>query len=387
MGTIEDTLRETFAAEVAAPPTLEGVADRAISQAGRARRTRMSIGAAAAMVAVLLVGVGTVALYNQADPVTPTAAAPKPNQSDSRLAAGVDVLLGDEIWTTDGRTIPLVETTTPLSAYRVVDSWLVLAQDIGATDRSLWFVQSDGTPKRLVTGAGIAVSPDGRQVAWATGDLLRVADLVDGRLINQRQTGGRRGLVPYAFAGEAVLLTAADFVYSGPGTPPFDLWFPSRGAYVPGPTPTRPVFAMGLAPGGARLLGMSALGAEGPDGRELCLAELDLGSLEPTRHVCGLPISPIAAVSISPDGHHAMITNNAEMFMIDLATVFEAPLVLGEWDGIYTGPVAWTDANTVVVSDPYGLAVLHVTGQDVSITAAGLDLDRYQKPLVIPRLR
>jgi hypothetical protein len=390
MGTIEDTLRETFAAEAGEPPTLDGVADRAILRARRVRRTHRSVGAAVVVLAVALAGGVSLVLHDRLTSGL-TAAAPShgpvPSSVEWSAAQPVDLLVGGQIRATDGRRIPLAETASQEGAYRVGDDWLVLAQDLGATDHSLWLVQADGTTRRLITAAGIAVSPDGRQVAWAIGDLLKVADLVDGRLINNRQTGGRRGLVPYAFAGEAVLLTAQDYVYKGTAAPPFDLWFPSRGAYAPGPTPEHAVYGLGLAPGGARLLGMAAVGSLGPDGREFCLAELDLGTLEPTRYVCNLPISPTATMSISPNGHFAMITGDTSVFMIDLATVFDTPLVLGEWDGLYAGPVAWTDANTVVASGRWQVYVMTVTSNRDVAVRTWADANDGQRPLVIPRLR
>jgi hypothetical protein len=388
MGTIEDALRETFAAEVNELPVMDGVADRAIVQARRTRRTHVSVGAAAAMIALVLAGGTSIALHNRMTPLPATAANGDRTAPPTVPAITLDLLVGDQIHAADGRRIPLVETSTPQSAYRVGDNWLVLAQDLGATDHSLWLAQPDGTTRRLVTGIGVAVSPDGSQVAWATGDLLIVADLVDGRLINRRQTGGRRGLVPYAFAGEAVLLTAQDYVYEGTGTPPFDLWFPSRGAYVPGPTPKHAVYGMGLALGGARLLGMAAVGALGPNGREYCLAELDFGSLQPIRYACGLSISPVAGLSLSPDGHHAMVTSDDHLLLIDLDRVFDTPVVMGDWYKAYTGPVGWMDANTVVASDPSQLYVITVTDtqlrRSVALVGDGGELVQAQ---VIPRLR
>jgi hypothetical protein len=388
MGTIEDALRDTFAAEVTAPPALEGVADRAISQAGRIRRTRVGVATAVAMVAIVLTGGVAVALHIGGPIKAPAAA---PNGLPGALtpwpaAAPVDLLVGDQIRTPDGRRIPLAETAAPLRAYRVGDGWLVEGQDVGATDHSLWDVRPDGTTRRLISGIGVAVSPDGLRVAWATGDLLKVANLIDGRLVDNQQTGGRRGLVPYAFAGEAVLLTAQDYVYKGTGAPPFDLWFPSRGAYVPGPTPKNPVYGMGLAPTG-RLLGMVAVGPQGPDGREYCLAELDLDSLKLTRHVCGLPISPVASISVSPDGHYGLITTDDHLVLIDLDRVYDTPMVLGQWyPG--AGAIAWLDADTAVVGSGLDLTLIKTSGPLDNVTTVPLgDVTSKQRAQAIPRLR
>lgn len=388
MGTIEDALRETFAAEVIAPPALEGVADRAITQARHVRRTRMGVATAAAMMAVVLTGGLAVALHGTL-PKSPAANAPIVGPPAALApwpeAAPVDLLVGDQIRTPEGLRIPLSETAAPLRAYRVGGRWLVEGQDAGATEHSLWDVQSDGTTRRLLSGFGVTVSPDGRQVAWATGDLLKVADFVDGRLINERKTGGRRGLVPYAFAGEAVLLTAQDYVYKGSGTPPFDLWFPSRGAYVPGPTPKQAVYGMGLAPDG-RLLGMLAVGPQQPNGNEYCLAELDLESLEPVRFACDFSISPVSTVSMSPDGHHALIATDDRMILIDLNGFFDHQVALNEWSP-GAGAPAWLDANTAVLNSSLELLVVTVSGrrneaQDVPLP----DVTVEQHAQAIPRL-
>jgi hypothetical protein len=388
MGTIEDTLRETFAAEVAAPPALEGVADRAIGQARRVRQTRMGVVTAAAMVAVALTG-GVAAALHGGNPVkTPPAGSNALTAAVAMWpeAVRVDLLVGDQIRTPEGLRIPLAETAAPLRAYRVGDRWLVEGQDVGASEHSLWDVQSDGTTRRLLSGYGVTVSPDGLQVAWATGDLLKVADLVDGRLINERRTGGRRGLVPYAFAGEAVLLTAQDYVYKGTGTPPFDLWFPSRGAYVPGPTPKHAVYGMGLAPGGARMLGMAAVGPPGPGGRAYCLAELNTETLEPTRYACGMPISPVATLAMAPDGRHALITSDERLLLIDLDRVYDQPLVSGEWPAAW-GAVAWLDADTAVVGLGSELTMIKISAPRDKILVPLPDVTVQQPAQAIPRLR
>jgi hypothetical protein len=419
MGTIEDALRETFAAEVRRQPALDGMADRAVTHARRTRRTQVGVSAAAAMVAVVLAGGAAVSLHERLT-VPPLAAGAARGQA-AAARVPVDILVGNQIRSRDGRRIPFEETASVEAAYRIEDDWLVQARDLGATDLSLWSVRSDGTTKRLVTAVAVAVSPDGGRVAWATGDLLRVADLVDRRLINQRETRGRGDLVPYGFAGEAVLLTAQT-VGAGPTASPgasdpavspgasdqaatpagtaeppahpqageavrFDLWFPTRGRYVPGPTPGRPVFGMGLDPSGTRLLGMAAVGPDSGDGPEFCLAELDLGSLEPVRSVCGLPIAPTSGLSIAPDGRRALVTGGSYLQLIDLDGVFDTGEIT-ELSATAFDVVAWADDDTAVVSVGPSVVVFPLGPQNATAEAVPVnDVAPGESVRVIPRLR
>src|SRR5436190_16046954 len=112
MGTIEDVLRDTFAAEVATPPALEGVADRAITQARQVRRNRVGVASAAAVVALVLAGGMAVALQGGIATKTPPAASSGgiSGLTPWPTAAPVDLLVGKQIRTPDGRRIPLSET-------------------------------------------------------------------------------------------------------------------------------------------------------------------------------------------------------------------------------------------------------------------------------------
>jgi hypothetical protein len=266
------------------------------------------------------------------------------------MVAPVDVLVGEQIRTPDGRSIPLTELPDVRKVYAVGDGWLVETQDFITKVTGLWWVGQDGTPKQLHTGGlAYAVSPDGTTVAWAIGDLIQMADVVDGRLISREQTVGRRNMVPYAIAGEAVLLRDATTGDNGT-LAHFDLWFPARGGYVPGPKPKHDVWGIGVAPDGTHLLAMAALGERRIDGREYCLALLDFDTLEPTRSVCGLQLFRETDAYVSPDGQNAFLDGaGGGLVLVDLSTVFDTKAAMaGMWEA--DGPVVWLDADTAVAT-------------------------------------
>jgi len=115
---LEDELRATFAARTAELPALEDVADRAIHRATRARRRHAVVIGFVVVVTVALVGIGVmqVPLHVIQGPVMADASASM--QVSTMLGVRLDLRVGNELWTSDGRRLALSGVGTRLSTPR-----------------------------------------------------------------------------------------------------------------------------------------------------------------------------------------------------------------------------------------------------------------------------
>ncbi|HYN92983.1 MAG TPA: hypothetical protein VES42_03955 [Pilimelia sp.] len=244
MSSLEDALREAFARRVAALPGLDDPAGRAIRHARAARRRRaVGSGFAAGVALLLLLGgalrlhgwwlpgpgrppVGPVALPSGAeasDVPAPTPAQPFafPGERDERTAAprqatpgptfpppalGLDLRVGDELWTVEGDRVPLTGAGQVTRVYRVPAGWVYGGAD---TVRLLRRDGRSSVPLAAVDGPW-AISPDGTRLALVAGRELQVREVGEAGLRAGVAVAVPADAEPVAFAGDHVVISGGD---------------------------------------------------------------------------------------------------------------------------------------------------------------------------------
>lgn len=351
MGLLEDELRSTFAAAVRITPAVDDAAGRSIAQAGRQRRRRVATTAAAVAVVLVAGGAGAVALSDRAGrtgnggastPTLTVAPSPQPPQPPARPP--VDVLAGARILTAEGSLVSLAQLPPAQRAYRIRESWLVETWDASARRSALWRVTAGGST-RLVEGRRISVSPDGTRVAWSEDDSVSVggiaaADASATPVTGVKTTSGTAGFFPLAFVAGGVLMGRTQ---TGGGIDTYDMWFPSRGIYAPGPRRTEKTFGPNAA--GTLLYGL--------DGAAGCLAEISPETLRPVRTACVSRLTVDDTLYPSPDGHWLLVAGPDGLDLYDLSAVWTRPEPTESWPRRLS-TVAWYDGQTIVGSGPTG---------------------------------
>jgi hypothetical protein len=150
MGLLEDALRATFAEQVRTPPVADDAAGRAIRGAGRVRRRRAAAGTLAVVVSVALAGVGVAVTWGGPSRYGPASGPPVTVPDQPRP---VDVWKGNQIVTSDDRTISLEHLPTVIRVTRVDDGWLVITS--GSRRQPSTAGRSPGAPRaayRWATG-------------------------------------------------------------------------------------------------------------------------------------------------------------------------------------------------------------------------------------------
>ncbi|WP_089156514.1 hypothetical protein [Micromonospora sp. NBS 11-29] len=357
---LERALRETLARQVATPRPL-GVdpAGAALRRARRAGRRRALTGLALAGVATALVTTGMAQLGGpDGHGGTPTvvlgdprgfAASPLPTASTpvSRpgpVRAELDLLVGNRLDTSDGERRELTEVGGVERGQRVHDreGWL-LTSAATAAGRTLWWVPADGPPQVMLAAAdAVAVSADGRQVAWRDGPDLLAAAVVAGQLIAPSRVTAPAGVVPVGFTGDDVLLRA-------PGPGGISVWRRDAGG-VPGATNPDVRAVYGTRPDG-RLVGLVSGGPAG----QPCLALLDpTHGLTPTRTVCGPKPAADGLGGVSPDGRWLLVNGTGRTaLLVDLADPGATPATHPAGPPL-AGAVAWTRAGAALHVDAAG---------------------------------
>jgi hypothetical protein len=283
-----------------------------------------------------------------------------------------DVLVGNEIVGRDGRGVSLSGLALVDAAYAAGDGWLVRSFDATSQLYSLWRVEPAGPRQHLVDGRLVAVSSDATTVAWSLDDSVAVGVLTDGGLVPTKQTTGTRGFGPLGFAGGGVLLGRPG---TGGAVLTYDMWFPSRGNYTPGPQRTEPVF--GPSADGSVLYGLTGGGSP-------CLAEVDPRTLKPGRTACPARLGAASSLFPSPDGRWLAVADADGIDLYDLDTFWTTPVPLMSWP-IAAVSLAWSGPTSLVVGSDTG-EVTEI-GIDPRRTETAVIADPAAPVRVVPRLR
>jgi hypothetical protein len=342
MGLIEDELRATFASAVSVTPAVEDAAGRSLRRAHRRHRRRLVAGAAAAVVALGLAGAGVAALGRN-HPVMVGLPSPAMSSRAARtpIHPPADVLVGDEIVTTDGRTVSLSGLPLVDAAYATGHGWLVRSWDDTSRLFSLWRIDPAGPRQHLIDGRLVAVSGNASTVAWSLDGSVAVGALTDGGVVSTKQTPGTGGFGPLGFAAGGLLLGRPG---TGGAVTTYDMWFPSRGNYTPGPQRSEPIF--GPSADGTVLYGLTA-------GAAPCLAEIDPQTLKPGRTSCPARLGASSRLFASPEGRWLVVADADGLDVYDLTTFWTSPVPLMFWP-IAATSLAWSGPSSFVVGSDTG---------------------------------
>lgn len=367
MTNIEDELRALFAERAAGVPVVDDPADRVIRRVARQRRRRETLYGLVGVVVMVLGGVCFQVVRGHGVPtgrVVIQAASAYPAATDPAIK--LDLRVGNELWTTDGRRLPLPGVGTVTWVDRVPAGWVY-----GGTSGSLRLLAADGTSVDSWMPADAAtVSPDGEEVA-SVRDVDGSRTLLVGRLaVNGVEPVAATTIadraVPVAFVGRSVVLGRAD--RSG-RISAYDFWDP--------PAAFRPVWNDRIADvyggTGPRLVGLvgSVPGSTGG-----CVSYFDLDrrlGLRPAYvGACGLGLSAGAAEAArSPSGRWLAEQTGKGLAFIDLnAPDPSRPSAFCAVRG-RAAPV-WEDDSAVLVATDTGLVRCGANGQNRTIMVSGL---------------
>ena len=397
---IEDVVRRALQDQVGRQPAMTEPAERAIAGAVALRRRHAALAVGAAVVVLVAVVSGGVALRGRGTGpgLPPSTGAPVPSTSPSVSASpsvspsaapsvptvGLSALVEQQTYllTPDGTLLSLSKIGgRPRVTYQFSGGWLVNADVNGSfTDgHQLWLLRPDGSARMLldnVGGAdGVVFSPDGRRLAWLAGGKLNVGH-VDGTgaVVPDATTQAPELGYPLTFAGSAVLL---GYSSTGGGYDNFDVWVPQQGRYTPAWDRAQAngiVGIFGATADGRWLIG-NALAAPGSGGKDSCLARIDpLNGLRVAARACGLPEAREWG-SVSPDGHWLAYqsadgaSGRAGTTLVDLTTVFQQQKVAGAWPPEYPG--MWIGPDSMIAQGLderfYRYRVGQPTGEEVAV--------------------
>jgi hypothetical protein len=355
MGLLEDALRDTFTNRVAAPPGIDDPAGQAIRRAGAIRRRQVAVAGVAAVVTVVLVGVGvlangsplTVRFGSGPGGETTTAATTTPPAAPLvGVRLPVDVLNGDRIQVADGRVISLAGLGTPQKALRVSPGWLVQTTNNLPEKSAVWLVDEKGFASQLAAGETTMVSPGtptrpSPQVAWTAAGRLNLASLVGTSLSGTASTPGVDRLTPVTSVAGGVLLGGSQ---TGGGTDIWDMWYPDKGVYRSTPTSGEVSAVLGVSAEGTRLFAIHG-------GKPGCL-----GTIEPppqftvVNSTCSLNLGLDDRVYASPSGKWVLVLGATGYAVYEAAGMWSKPQskVSGPLDGMgATG--SWLDDQSFAV--------------------------------------
>ncbi|MDI1460031.1 hypothetical protein QEZ54_03540 [Catellatospora sp. KI3] len=362
---LEDELREMFAARVQTPPASVDVAGGAIRRARRSGRRRRGAAAGATLGAFVAVVGG--ALYLQgmggtaqpADPnrltfqnlygTGPAATAAETPAAGAQSPQLLDLLVGEQVWTKDGRKVTLEGDGRIGQIARVPDGWVYSE---GSTVR----VQTDNgyNSVALPVAGSWAVSSDGSRLAAVTQDRLTVTKVDEpGQGVPLASTAVPDGLRPVSFVGDGV-------VVGKDGS--FDYW-------SAGPEKYSETWQSSLVAVYASAADGAAVGVV-RDRETYCLTDV-------TATKTGLKVGQILgcedwlatgldqSAAMSPDGQWLAITADEKVRIIDLQRTRAAAAVrLGEPNSLVVTavcaarektPAVWTsDSVQAVAETPQG---------------------------------
>jgi hypothetical protein len=247
---LEDELRATFAARIAELPVLDDPAGRAIRHASRIRRRQTLLASVAVLVTIGLVGIGVLQVpWQRGETTTLELATAQPSSmfvAAATLGIRLDLRVGNQLWTADGRRLSLPGAGAVTWVYRVPAGWVY-----GGSAGTLRMLYADGAPANVDVPVDTAVvSADGQRIAWSTGQspgrVLEFADLSGTGVDTVAKTSLAMAAEPVAIVGSAVVVGLSD----GTG---YTVWNPSDGFTEDSPVHLAGVYGDG---GDGSLLGL-----------------------------------------------------------------------------------------------------------------------------------
>jgi hypothetical protein len=371
MTMIEDELRAAFVARTRTLPAMDDPAGAAILRAKAIRRRRGIAGTAVMVLFVLAASGGVMRYYGGFGPKEPHTGIAV---DSPRIAAAntMDVRVGQELWTADGRHFALSEVGTVTWVHRVPAGWLY-----GGDTGGVRLLGTDGSSTDpQIEGTDVAVSPDGTRVAWRMGDpkatevTIYAATLsVKGVIGDRSSATAPQGVQPIGFAGARVLLRKL----VEPKRYTFDFWTIGH-TY----TPTW-IDKISTLYGEYKSLVIGRVPGTGED----CLALFDPESdgLHLVRKKCGLDLSDSVEGALSPTGRWLAVHTATKLRVLDLDRVFVDSPVPSVAPSVpvsstrppvnpltctaegATGPPIWIDAKFVVATTDKGWAVCSTSGK------------------------
>ncbi|AYF29911.1 hypothetical protein CSH63_21020 [Micromonospora tulbaghiae] len=357
---LERALRETLTRRVATSrPLPADPAGEILRRARRTGRRRALTGLALAGVATVFITTG-VAQFSASggNGGTPTVVlgdppvlfpSPEPSGPSSitrfgPVRAELDLLVGDRLDTSGGERRQLPGVSGVERAQRIHDQegWL-LTSAATVAGRTLWWVPVGGAAPQVMLAAAdaVAVSADGRQVAWRDGTDVIAAGVVAGQLIAPVRTAAPDGAVPVGFAGDSVLIQQ-------PGDGGMSVWDRALGGQ-PGPVNPDVRAVYGTRPDG-RVVALVAAGRD----QHRCLALLDPArDLAPVRTGCGLKLATDGLGAVSSDGRWLLANGTSRTaLLVDLAD--PASPVTHPAGPVLAAGVAWTRGGVALHVDASG---------------------------------
>ena len=390
MGLLEDALRDTFSSQVATPPAIDAVADRAIDRAGRVRRRRTTLVTAVAAVSVAIVGAGVVSVVagsgNQGQQVGGPPTSPNPTASAGPSPGGttpplvgvelpVDVLNRERIQAANGTVVPLAGMGDASRAWRVHEGWLVETYQFDQQREMVWLVSEAGGQTLIASGRAAMVSPGsaarpGPQVAWVTDDELFLGTYADGHLSGVVSTKGV-ALGPQRVVGSGVVLAGTQ---TGGGLDTWDMWFPDRGAYRATTENANGLSTvLGTTVDNERIIGLYG-------GKPPCLGELDPNGFTPMKSNCSVGLDDFRLddkVFPSPDGRWWAVTGEFGVALYDAEKVWTDETKTAAWPSVQASYAAvWVaDGTAFVVTTTTEVITIHLENgrpnDTVPLPAAG----------------
>jgi hypothetical protein len=231
---LEDELRAAFAARVATPPPVTDPAGRAIARARVIHRRRLGL-TGLAVVAVMVLVVGGVWVVRDgrsggAVPALVAAGTLSPSAVATLAAIRLDLRVGNEVWTPDGRRLSMPVSGAVSFAYRVPTGWVY-----GDTAGELRLLTSTGTAiDTRLTVSSLVVAQDGRQIAWSMGSAdsrtVMVAELASDGVRKTAITPISDTVEPVTFVGSDLVLGRRD---DSGQVAAYDVWDPTAGSFNP----------------------------------------------------------------------------------------------------------------------------------------------------------
>jgi hypothetical protein len=419
---LEDELRAAFAAQArrldAKPPVVDP-AGTAIRRARRIRSRRTAATGAAAVALLVATLGGAISLrgwylpeeQRQANLARLATTAPEPKPTTARAEAvlpkgtpklkspppsspaalfpkdgpSLDIVAGDELWTSAGEKMRLTGAGEVRWVYRVPAGWVYggdrQVRLLRPSGGSIQLAEVDSAPaltsvpqpaqqrqpKRSGDAAAQApaalprwaLSPDGKRIAFAAGQKVSVGTISAGGLAVQQSTFAA-GAVPVLFFGDSVVLTTAS-------ADQYDIWWTDRQyAAAPGGGITHV-----YGPYGNSLLGLAPDPADAGRNCLVLIAPTADGLLPQQSQGCGLGLA--SGGLVSPDGRWIAQRDKDDIRLFDVAAAMRGSSRTGTCPVSAGAVPVWESPSTLIAVDGYQAVRCTVTGAVESYTPpAGL---------------